>query len=92
MLCVLVRWRQPIAYYYRNRCCDLYGHLQGHDRSNPSTSPPSPPQNESGDGGGGGCTLDRTGTGDALLPALFLVVIGLLLWRTTRRMDKADRT
>ena len=54
----------------------------------PSPSPPPP----SGDGGGGGCTLDRTGTGDAMLPALFLVVLGLLFMRMKRRANEADRT
>lgn len=53
----------------------------------PSAPPPS------GDGsGGGGCTLNRAGTGDALLPLLFLVVLGLLLVRAKRRATKADRT
>ena len=56
--------------------------------TDPIPSPPLP----SGDGGGGGCTLDRTGTGDAMLPALFLVVLGLLLMRIKRRANKADRT
>jgi glucose/arabinose dehydrogenase len=56
--------------------------------TDPIPSPPLP----SGDGGGGGCTLDRTGTGDALLPILFLVVLGLLLVRTKRRAHEADRT
>ena len=44
------------------------------------------------DGGGGGCTLDRTGTGDAMLPALFLVVLGLLFMSITRRANTGDRT
>ena len=56
--------------------------------TDPIPSPPPP----SGDGGGGGCTLDRTGTGDAMLPALFLVVLGLLLMRIKRRANKAERT
>jgi glucose/arabinose dehydrogenase len=56
--------------------------------TDPIPSPPPP----SGDGGGGGCMLDRTGTGDAMLPALFLVVLGLLLMRIKRRANKADRT
>jgi glucose/arabinose dehydrogenase len=56
--------------------------------TDPIPSPPPP----SGDGGGGGCTLDKLGTGDALLPALFLVVLGLLLMRIKRRANKADRT
>ena len=62
--------------------------------TDPIPPPPSspPPQSGSNDGGGGGCTLDRTGTGDALLPMLFLLVIGLLLWRIPRKTDKADRT
>jgi glucose/arabinose dehydrogenase len=51
----------------------------------PTTTPPA-------SGGGGGCTLDRVGTGDALLPILFLVVLGLLLVRTKRRANEADRT
>jgi len=50
---------------------------------------PLPP---SDNGGGGGCTLDSTGTGDAMLPALFLVVLGLLLMRIKQRANKADRT
>ena len=58
--------------------------------TDPIPSPPPPPQSESG--GGGGCTLDRLGTGDALLPALFLVVIGLLLLRIKRQANKVDRT
>ena len=58
----------------------------------PSPSPPSSPQNGGGDGGGGGCTLDRMGTGDAMLPALFLVVLGLLFLRRKRLGNKADRT
>jgi PKD repeat protein len=56
--------------------------------TDPIPSPPPP----SGDSGGGGCTLDRTGTGDAMLPALFLVVLGLLLLRIKRRANKAGRT
>jgi PKD repeat protein len=56
--------------------------------TDPIPSPPPP----SGDGGGGGCTLDKLGTGDALLPALFLVILGLLLMRIKRRANKADRT
>ena len=49
--------------------------------TDPIPSPPPPIV----DGGGGGCTLDRTGTGDAMLPALFLVVLGLVLMRIKRR-------
>jgi hypothetical protein len=63
--------------------------------TDPISPPPSPstsPQNGGGDGGGGGCTLGKTGTGDAMLPASLLIVIGLLLWRIMRRTDKADRT
>ena len=52
---------------------------------------PAPAPTESS-GGGGGCTLDGQGTGDALLPALFLVVLVLLLVRTKRRAKEADRT
>jgi hypothetical protein len=51
----------------------------------PSTTAPA-------NGGGGGCTLDRLGTGDALLPTLFIVVLALLLVRTKRRANEADRT
>jgi glucose/arabinose dehydrogenase len=50
--------------------------------TDPIPPPPTPPSS-----GGGGCTLDRTGTGDAMLPALFLVVLGLLLMRITRRVQ-----
>ena len=57
--------------------------------TDPIPSPPPPP---SGGGGGGGCTLDRTGTGDATLPALFLIVLGLLLLRKRRRVNESDRT
>ncbi len=54
---------------------------------------PIPSPTPSSDGGGGGCTLTRSGTGDALLPLLFLVVLGLLLMRIKRRVNKkADRT
>ena len=53
---------------------------------------PSPPPPSGDGGGGGGCTLDKTGTGDAMLPALFLVVLGLLLMRIKRRANEADRT
>lgn len=56
--------------------------------TNPIPSPPPP----SGGGGGGGCTLNRTGTGDATLPAMFLIVLGLLSMRIKRRVNKADRT
>lgn len=56
-----------------------------------ATEPPPSPT-PSGDGGGGGCTLNRSGTGDAMLPALFLVVFGLLLMRIKRRVNKVDRT
>jgi PKD repeat protein len=52
--------------------------------TDPIPSPPSP------SGGGGGCTLDRTGIGDAMLPALFLVFLGLLLMRIRRRANKAN--
>ena len=60
-------------------------------RSRPIRFPPHLPPSGDG-GGGGGCTLDKTGTGDALLPALFLVVLGLLLMRIKRRANKAGRT
>ena len=53
---------------------------------------PPPPTTPPASDGGGGCTLDRLGTGDALLPILFLVVLGLLLVRTKRRAHEADRT
>ena len=36
-------------------------------------------------GGGGGCTLAQAGTNDALLPTLFLVTLGALLWRIRQR-------
>jgi hypothetical protein len=35
--------------------------------------------------GGGGCTLAQAGTNDALLPTLFLVTLGALLWRLRQR-------
>jgi len=54
--------------------------------------PPPPPTTPPASGGGGGCTLDRLGKGDALLPTLFLVVLGLLLVKTKRRANEADRT
>jgi hypothetical protein len=38
--------------------------------------------------GGGGCTLSRSGTVDALLPLLFLAVVGLLLVRDKRCVNK----
>ena len=56
--------------------------------ANTTASAPPPPSSS----GGGGCTLDRLGTGDALLPALFLVLLVLLLVRTKRRANEADRT
>lgn len=57
----------------------------------PSTPLPAPSPTPSGDAGGGGCTLNRTGTGDALLPLLFLIVLGLFSLRIKRRVNKADR-
>ena len=56
------------------------------------TTNPIPSSTPSGDSGGGGCTLNRSGTGDALLPLLFLVVLGLFLLRIKRRVNKVDRT
>ena len=56
------------------------------------TAPPPPPAPAQSSGGGGGCTLGRPETGDALLPVLFLVSFGLLLLRTRRRTNEADRT
>ncbi|MDF0674989.1 MAG: PQQ-dependent sugar dehydrogenase [Nitrospira sp.] len=53
---------------------------------------PTPSPTPSGDVGGGGCTLNRSGTGDALLPLLFLIVLGLFFLRIKRRVNKADRT
>jgi PKD repeat protein len=58
----------------------------------PSPIPSPPPSSGDGGGGGGGCTINRTGTGDAMLPALFLVVLGLLIMRIKRRANEADRT
>ena len=52
---------------------------------NTTSSAPLPPP----DSGGGGCTIDRAGTGDALLPILFVVVLGLLLVRLRRRANEA---
>jgi len=49
----------------------------------PSPTPPSD------NGGGGGCTLNRSGTGDALMPLFFLAVVGLLLLRGKRRVSKS---
>jgi hypothetical protein len=49
--------------------------------SNPVASHPP-----SDNGGGGGCTLNRSGTVDALLPILFLAVVGLLRLRGRRRL------
>ena len=44
------------------------------------------------DGGGGGCTLGRPGTGDAMLPTLLLVALGLLFLKRERRGNTGDRT
>lgn len=38
-------------------------------------------------GGGGGCTLAQGGTSDGVLPILMLVTVGLLVWRTRRRLN-----
>lgn len=51
-----------------------------------ATSNPAPPLSDNS--GGGGCTLNRSGTGDALLPLLFLAVVGLLLMRGKRHGNK----
>lgn len=40
-----------------------------------------------GGGGGGGCTLAQGGTSDGVLPILMLVTVGLLVWRTRRRLN-----
>lgn len=50
----------------------------------PSTSSSSP----SNDSGGGGCTISKPGTGDVMLPALFLVVLVLFIMSTTRQRPK----
>lgn len=36
---------------------------------------------------GGGCTIAQAGTSDGVLPALLLVTVGLLVWRTRRRLN-----
>jgi subtilisin family serine protease len=38
-------------------------------------------------GGGGGCTLAQGGASDGVLPILLLVTVGLLVWRTRRRLN-----
>ena len=48
-------------------------------------SAPAPPPPPSSDGGGGGCTLARTGSGDPLLAALFLLSLAFFGWSATRR-------
>lgn len=54
-----------------------------------ATSGPVASHPTSDNGGGGGCTLNRSGTVDALLPALFLAVVGLILLRGQRRVKKS---
>lgn len=46
-------------------------------------APPPPPP--SSNAGGGGCTIAPAGTNDAMMPGLFLVLLGLLCWRVRRR-------
>ncbi|MFO0701018.1 MAG: PQQ-dependent sugar dehydrogenase [Nitrospira sp.] len=53
-----------------------------------ATSDPVPSPPPSDNGGGGGCTINRSGTGDALLPLLFLTVVALLLLRGKRHVYK----
>jgi len=53
-----------------------------------ATSDPVPSPPPSDNSGGGGCTLNRSGTNDALLPVLFLTVIALLLLRGKRPVNK----
>ena len=48
----------------------------------PAAAPPPP-----AGGGGGGCTLAQGGTSDGVLPILMLVTVGLLVWRTRRRLN-----
>lgn len=53
--------------------------------TDPIPPPPSPSDNSSG----GGCTLNQSGTGDALLPLLFLTVVALLLLRGKRGVNRS---
>lgn len=48
---------------------------------------PSPPASDNS--GGGGCTLNKSGTIDAILPLLFLAIVALLLLRGKRRVNKS---
>jgi subtilisin family serine protease len=47
-----------------------------------------PPDNVStpASAGGGGCTIAPAGTNDALMPIMFLMTIGALVWRSRRRL------
>ena len=42
LFCFLVGWRQPIASYYWDRCCDLYGNIQPHCRHHPADGAEEP--------------------------------------------------
>ena len=53
------------------------------------TTDPIPPPTPSDNSSGGGCTLNQSGTGDALLPLLFLTVVALLLLRGKRRVNRS---
>jgi hypothetical protein len=41
----------------------------------------------SGDGGGGGCTIARAGTSDALMPTLLVLTLCALIWQVIRRSN-----
>jgi subtilisin family serine protease len=46
---------------------------------------PSPPAPPAASEGGGGCAIAPGGTGDILLPTMFLMSLAILLWRMRRR-------
>lgn len=46
---------------------------------------PSPPAPPAASEGGGGCAIAPGGTGDILLPTMFLMSLAVLLWRVRRR-------
>jgi hypothetical protein len=54
-----------------------------------TTGPIPPPPSPSDNSSGGGCTLNQSGTGDALLPLLFLTVVALLLLRGKRGVNRS---